>query len=238
MSGSVLQPINPNELHYDERVIVHIGKKLAKKAGRELDSLTDQEEIAFYQEAQSFFNEFIKISMIEYMNKNEKKELDLYSLIIENQGSNDSIHAWSHFCDQNLSIKGCITLEEHLESFQKMRVFSLLCSFVKDGFPEFSFLSEVRAKPIDFTKRELEDLVKKHENKLFIYLDGIMKQMGYHDRKDYDKLINHLKEFLVQTKLPFNTLTSPELSRFNIAASNVEIIKKEIKDFVENHYNS
>lgn len=131
------------------------------------------------------------------------------------------------FCNQKLSLKGCLTLETGIENDHKMTIFSKLKFYLSDRFPEFNFLGDVRSLPCDLTKEEILKLIENKSNNLKKYIYNLLESLNLDLEENHDKVIDIIHQH-VENLLSLDELTSPELARFSLDKANPEIVKKQI----------
>lgn len=183
----------------------------------------------------SLFDTFLAIEKLDYINKESIETFSVWDFILklkENEDVKKSVFLYSDFCNQNLSYKGCLTLEKGIEDDSKMAVFSRLKMYLSNTFPEFEFLGDIRAIPADFTKVELENEIEKKSNRLKTYIYTLIESMNLELEEYQDKVVNAIHAH-VEDLLSFDELTSPELARFSLSNANPEVIKKQITIAVE-----
>lgn len=175
-------------------------------------------------------------SNIYYINNELILEFSLYEFYQDlylNNNTDKSIHELSHFFNNNLTLKGCITF---LDSYEEKRLFfNSIRLLLKDYFCEFDSLNDLEILIRDNTKIALASEIKNKNKKIKVYLSQVLKELHLDQLNDIDQIFEETSGYIIE-KLKLDTLTAKELVKFDIKKANKKVILKQVDYFISTKF--
>ena len=181
-------------------------------------------------EDESLIDLFLSVETIYYMNKDELLKFSLFSYLEDlhlNRNEAKSVFNYSNFCSTQLSLKGCNTFANDIVNESKQQVFTKMKRYLKDEFPEFNVLGDIRAIPEDIVKYQIEESIERNEKKIESYIRTMIQSLGVELDSYEDNILNIINNYVLNI-FDFETKLPSELSSFDMTKADPAIIKKQI----------